>query len=599
MTTHPANSEVSQAAYPNAHAYPNTHAYSDAHAHPDSAAAAGRTAAARRADAELLSHARHLNRRRFLTVTGAAAALAFSTNLPAPSAVAAPARDADIDEEPFTLGIASGDPLPDSIVLWTRLAPKPYQADSGLAGEPVNVTWELAQDRNLSRVVDSGEVTAHPEYHYAVHVEVGGLDPATDYYYRFTTGSWTSPTGHTRTAPGPDMSPDALRFGVVSCQRYDQGYWTAYQHLAQEDLDAVLHLGDYLYEYPIDARGGARDYTDREIPKIYDRETVTLEDYRLRYSLYRTDPDLQAAHAAHAWIVTWDDHETENNYADDTPENDVPPEEFLVRRAAAYRAYWENMPLRRPQRPDGPDLLLYRRLRYGRLAQLDVLDTRQYRDDQANGDGWQVPNEESDDPARTITGATQERWLLDGWQESRAVWNLLPQQVVFARRRDRTEGPFPLSMDAWDGYPASRARVLAGADAAGLENLVVLTGDVHVHYAFDVHTNFDDPSDPSDPYDPSDPSDTAAKPVGVELVTTSISSGGDGARRPDNWEAVMAANPHLKFFDGRRGYLLLTLTTERLRADFRTLDKVTTPGAAISTAASSESLAGDPGLREL
>ncbi|MCK1796158.1 alkaline phosphatase D family protein [Streptomyces sp. XM4193] len=547
---------------------------------------AGRSAHAT-ADAELLSHARHLNRRRFLTVTGAAAALAFSTNLPAPTATAAPARETRLDTEPFTLGVASGDPLPDSVVLWTRLAPEPYEAGSGLSGKPVNVAWELARDRGFRRTVRSGEATAHPEYHWAVHVEPDGLEPATDYYYRFSTGSWTSPVGHTRTAPGPETDPGSLRFGVVSCQRYDQGYWTAFRHLAEEDLDAVLHLGDYLYEYPIDAKGGARDYTDRRIPPVYNRETVTLEDYRLRYSLYRTDPDLQAAHAAHAWIVTWDDHETENNYAGgvpEKPENNVPPEEFLVRRAAAYRAYWENMPLRRPQRPEGAELLLYRRLRYGSLAQLDVLDTRQYRDDQANGDGWKVPNEQSEDPRRTITGAGQERWLLDGWRDSGTVWNLVPQQTVFSRRRDRVQGPFPLSMDAWDGYPASRERVLAGAEAAGVANLVVLTGDVHVHYAFDIHRDFDD---------------TTSPPVGVELVTTSISSGGDGVRRPDNWEALMAANPHLHYFDGRRGYLLLTLTAERLRADFRTLERITTPGGAISTAVSFESAAGAPGLKAL
>lgn len=528
-----------------------------------------------------------MRRRRFLTVAGAAAALAFATNLPQTAQAARPARGDAIEEQPFTLGVASGDPRPDSVVLWTRLAPKPLEADSGLPPEPIAVTWEIAEDRAFHRVVGDGEVSAHPEFHHSVHIEAEELTPATDYYYRFRTGGWTSPVGHTRTAPAADADPAELRFGVVSCQRYDQGYWTAYRHLAEEDLDAVLHLGDYLYEYPIDARGGERGYTDREIPKIFDRETVTLQDYRLRYSLYRTDPDLRAAHAAHAWIVTWDDHETENNYAGGVPETSedgMPSDEFLIRRAAAYRAYWENMPLRAPQRPEGPDLLLYRRFRYGTLAQLDVLDTRQYRDDQAAGDGWKEPTEESKDPSRTITGATQERWLVDGWQESRAVWNLLPQQVVFSRRYDRVEGPRPVSMDAWDGYPASRERVLDGAESAGVENLVVLTGDVHVHYAFDITRDFDD---------------SDAKPVGVELVTTSLSSGSDGAERPDNWQTFIEANPHLKFYDGRRGYLLLTLDRDRLRADFRTVSHVTAPGAEISTAASFETRAGDPGLKKL
>ncbi|MBB1253049.1 alkaline phosphatase D family protein [Streptomyces alkaliterrae] len=537
------------------------------------------------ADRELRAYVRHLNRRRFLTVAGAASAIAFATNLPDTSRAVTPLPGAAIRKQPFTLGVASGDPLPGSVVLWTRLAPDPYQPDSGLPDRPVPVRWEIARDVGFRRRVGAGVATAHPEFHHSVHVEPDGLEPATTYYYRFLTGGWTSPVGRTRTAPGPDADPARLRFGVVSCQRYDQGHYTAYRHLAEEDLDAVLHVGDYLYEYPVKSTGGARGYPAGTLPAHFDRETMTLTDYRLRYSLYRRDPDLRAAHAAHPWIVTWDDHETENNYAGDIPEKpeeNLPPAEFLLRRAAAYRAYWENMPLRAPQRPEGPDLRLYRRLRYGRLAQLDVLDTRQYRDDQANGDGWKLPSPESEDPARTMLGATQERWLLDGWRESRAVWNLVPQQVVFARRRNRVAGPWPLSMDAWDGYPAARARVLRGAREAGVPNLVFLTGDVHVHYAFDVH------------HDPDRPDRGIAA---VELVTTSVSSGGDGARRPANWQTLTDANPHLRFYDGRRGYLLVTLDARRLRADFRTVDRVTTPGAEIGTAASFVCEAGAPGLR--
>ncbi|MGW4721464.1 alkaline phosphatase D family protein [Streptomyces sp. NPDC004291] len=531
---------------------------------------------------ELRDAARHFGRRRFLTVTGAAAALAFATQLPAAGAAAAAELDARrVTEDPFTLGVASGDPLPGSVLLWTRLAPRPFEPGGGLPDRRVPVHWELAHDERFRRTVRRGTATAHPEFRHTVHVEIEHLAPGRAYFYRFRVGAWTSPVGRTRTAPAPDARTTALSLAAVSCQAYHDGYFTAYRHLAEEDVDVVFHLGDYLYEYAVDATGGARSYTDRVLPAVFNRETLTLEDYRLRYALYKTDPDLRAAHAAHPFVVTWDDHETENNYAGDTPENTVPPEEFLLRRAAAYRAYWEHQPLRRPQLPDGPDMRLYRRLSFGRLAQFDILDTRQYRSDQAYGDGWQVPGSESEDPSRTLTGATQERWLLDGWRRSRARWNVLPQQVVFAERRDRATADFKLSMDSWDGYPASRQRILAGAEAAGVENLMVLTGDVHVSYGLDLKADFRDPS---------------SRTVGTEIVTTSITSGKDGADRPSNYDRLTQANPHLRFFNGRRGYTKVSLDRESARADFRTVPYVTTPGAPVTTAASFVTEAGNPGL---
>ncbi|MFF2780076.1 alkaline phosphatase D family protein [Streptomyces sp. NPDC058052] len=531
---------------------------------------------------ELRAAARHFGRRRFLTVTGAAAALAFATQLPAAGTAAAAELDGRrITEDPFTLGVASGDPHPGSVLLWTRLAPRPFEPGGGLPAERVSVHWELARDERFARPVRRGRATAHPEFGHTVHVEVEHLEPGREFFYRFRAGEWTSPTGRTRTAPAPWARPAGLRLGAVSCQAYHDGYFTAYRHLAEEDLDVVLHLGDYLYEYAVNATGGARAYTDRTLPAVFNRETITLEDYRLRYGLYKTDPDLRAAHAAHPFVVTWDDHETENNYAGGIPENGVPPEEFLLRRAAAYRAYWEHQPLRRPQLPEGPDMRLYRRLRFGRLAQFDILDTRQYRSDQAYGDGWQVPGPLSEDPSRTMTGAAQERWLLDGWRASDARWNVLPQQVVFAERRDRSTADFKLSMDSWDGYPASRGRILAGAESAGVENLMVLTGDVHVGYGFDLKADFRDPG---------------SRTVGTEIVATSIASGKDGADRPSNYDKLMQANPHLKFFNGRRGYVTVALTEESARADFRTVPYVTTPGAPVTTAGSFVTEAGDPGL---
>lgn len=527
-----------------------------------------------------------------------------------------------IDKDPFRLGVASGEPLAESVVLWTRLAPEPFVSDSGLPGEPVPLLWEAALDADFVDVVGTGEVSALPEEHHSVHVVAGGLAPATTYYYRFRTtggtgetGEWTSPVGRTRTAPPADTDPAgaSVRFGVVTCQAYHHGYFTPLKHLAaEEDVDAVVCVGDWLYEYGVTAQGSERKDPDLKLPAVFNKEAVTLEDYRLRYALYRTDPDLRAAHHAHPWIVTWDDHEVQNNYAGDVPADGTSSAKFRERRAAAYQAYYENMPLRPAQRPTGADLPLYRRLAFGRLVQLDVLDGRQYRDDQSEGDGWKVPTAETREPSRTLLGAEQESWLAAGWQASRAVWNVVAQGVVVCRRHNRLKGPYPVSMDAWDGYPAARDRFLAAFRTAHAEpesttpgrpaepaehaapaepaapaapasagNLVVLTGDVHVNYAMDIKEDFDDP---------------ASGNLGVELVTTSVSSNGNGADKPGDWDVFTQANPHLRFYNARRGYLMVTLGQERMRADFRTVSAVTTPGAPVRTAASFVSLNGEPGL---
>ncbi|MGW6059349.1 alkaline phosphatase D family protein [Streptomyces sp. NPDC055189] len=541
------------------------------------------TPAGQQDTAELRAAASHVGRRRFLTVTGAAAALAFATNLPTAGAASAAELDGrKIAKDPFTLGVASGDPQPGSVLLWTRLAPSPYEPGNGLPAQRVVVQWEVAHDARFRRIARRGFVTAHPEYNHSVRVAVDHLDFGRTYYFRFKTGQWISETGRTRTAPAAGGKVSSLKLAAVSCQAYHDGYFTAYKHLAQDDVDVVFHLGDYLYEYAVNSVGGARNYTDRTLPALYNRETQTLEDYRLRYALYKSDPDLRAAHAMHPFVVTWDDHEAENNYAGDLDENGNPPAEFLIRRAAAYRAYWENLPLRSPQQPTGPDLQLYRRLKWGNLAQFDVLDTRQYRSDQAYGDGSDIPGPESTDPKRTLTGATQERWLIDGWRRSRALWNVVPQQVNFSQRKLDLNPVAKVSMDAWDGYPASRDRVLAGAASAGIENLMVLTGDVHVGYAYDIKKDFDEP---------------ASKTVGTEIVATSIASGKDGADKPANWDTYTKANPHMKFYNGRRGYVTVDLGKDSARADFKTVSAVTKPGAPITTAASFVTEAGDPGLK--
>ncbi|MFG2457665.1 alkaline phosphatase D family protein [Streptomyces sp. NPDC048523] len=537
---------------------------------------------AQRHDPELRAAARHFGRRRFLTVTAAAAALAFGTHLPARGAAGSRELDAArIDSDPFTLGVASGDPLPGSVLLWTRLAPAPFEPDGGLPQQYVVVQWEMASDASFGAPVRSGTAVAYPEYHHTLHVDVDGLEPDRVYYYRFKAGTWMSETGRTRTAPAATAEAASLTYAAVSCQAYHDGYYTAHRHLSQDDVDVVLHLGDYLYEYAVNSVGGQRAYTDRKLPALFNRETMTLEDYRLRYALFKSDPDLRAVHAAHPFVVTWDDHEAENNYAGAVSENDDPPEEFLLRRAAAYRAYWENQPLRAAQQPTGPDAQLYRRLQWGTLAQFDVLDTRQYRSDQVYASTKHSGGPLQDDPARTMTGAAQESWLIDGWRASQALWNVLPQQVCFSQRKlDLTSEPL-MSMDAWDGYRASRRRILDGAKSAGVENLVVMTGDVHVAYAFDIKDDFEDP---------------ASKTLGTEFTATSVTSGRDGAERPPTWDTYLKANPHLKFYDGRRGYVKVTLDRQKARADFRTVSAVTTPGAPITTAASFVTEAGNPGI---
>jgi alkaline phosphatase D len=420
-------------------------------------------------------------RRRFLTITGAAVALAFTTRLPG---VGTAAASGPPPADPFTLGLASGDPLPDAVVLWTRLAPDPFDPFGGMPERMVPVQWQVAADERFSRVVRSGIAMARPEYGHAVHVDVRGLQPGRQYHYRFRSGRHLSPVGRTKTAPSASSAPSSLRFAVVSCQMWNDGHFTAYRHLAAEDLDLVVHLGDYLYEYGVSPDGGHRGVP---LPAEFARETDTLDRYRLQHALYKTDPDLQAAHAALPFLATWDDHEVDNDYADEVPE--VPAmggttEDFLVRRANAYRAYWEHMPLRAVAEPVGPDMQLYRRLSFGDLAAFNVLDTRQYRSDQAWSDGI---DGDRFAPGRTMLGDEQERWLLDGLTRSQARWNVLAQQVKMGRL-DQDPGPAEdLSMEAWDGYPASRQRILDVVAGDRVRNPVVLVGDVHRNYGSGTH----------------------------------------------------------------------------------------------------------------
>jgi alkaline phosphatase D len=343
------------------------------------------------------------------------------------------------------------------VVLWTRLAPQPLLADGGMPARAVPVDRQVGADPGLGRIVRAGTVLAQPAEAHSVHVEVEGLEPARTWWYRFRAAGELSPVGRTRTLPAPGSSPGGLALAVVSCQHFEHGYYSAYQHLAHEDLDLVLHLGDYLYETaPADGQ-----------PRRHIGPAPTdLASYRLRHALYRTDPDLQAAHAAVPFVLTWDDHEVENDYADDQSERFDPPVAFIRRRAAAYRAYWEHLPLRRRSRPLASAARLYRRVRFGDLAELSVLDTRQYRDDQpcdGNGVGRGqvlVGCRERLDPRRSLLGDQQRRWLLAGLERSRACWNVIAQQLLMAELELQPGPGLAYGSDGWDGYAADRTRIL-------------------------------------------------------------------------------------------------------------------------------------------
>lgn len=481
--------------------------------------------------------------------------------------------------EVFTLGVASGDPASDGFVLWTRLAVEPLAEDGtgGMPAKAIPVEWELAEDERFTRVVRRGQAEAAPEMGHSVHVELDGLRPDREYFYRFRALGALSPTGRTRTAPLPGaMSPLTMAF--ASCAQYEHGYFTAYRHLGEEEPDLVLHLGDYQYEHK------AGDY---EIPGGNPREhvgpeTKTLANYRQRHAQYKTDPDLQFAHAVAPWVVVWDDHELENNWADDIPEEPGKPgPEFLERRQAAFQAYYENMPLRRRSVPSGIDMRLYRRINWGGLATLHMLDTRQYRDDQVGDDEFGMDDPERLNPKRSITGAEQERWLLQGFRQSQARWDVLGQQVMFSEIDYVNGSDEGYNPDGWDGYVGSRRRVAQGWQQAQVRNPVVLTGDVHANWANNI------------------PDRERSRTIGSELVTTSITSGGDGsAELTDEEKGYLRDNPHVQMYNNQRGYVRARISAEEIRADYRIVPYVTEEGADVRTHASFVIEDGTPGLNK-
>ncbi len=494
-----------------------------------------------------------------------------------------------VASDPFTLGVASGDPLTDSVILWTRLFPTEPLADE-LSDVDIEVGWQVAADAEMSDVVASGVGTAVAALGHSVHVDANGLAPDTEYFYRFMLDGFETAPARTRTFAAPGTTPERFRFAFSSCQNWEQGYYAAYRELVEQgDIDAFVFLGDYIYEY---ATGGYADERGRTTGQDFECETV--EQYRERYALYRTDPLLQAAHALVPWIITWDDHEVDNDYAAASSEEDAEREAFLARRAAGYQVWYEHMPVRLDP-PDGPDYDIYRSFAHGDLVQFYVLDTRQYRADQQRsapfvevlGSAVQVRDEElAASPDQTMLGVAQRDWLLDSVASSTAIWDVLAQQVfMFGGNAVVDAEPPVVVVDTWDGYAGEREAVLTALSSTA-DNLVVLSGDFHSAAVADLRA---------------DPFDRSLPVIGAEFMASSISSSffDDDAVVAQLVEAALSANPHLKWFDAQRGYTVCEVTPERWLSTYRTVTDQFDEDSAVVDATMWEVIAGTPGVTQV
>jgi len=430
------------------------------------------------------------------------------------------------------------------------------------------VRWEIGEDDALRKVVASGEALAEAEWAHSVHVDVKGLQPERPYWYRFTVGGAQSLIGRSRTAPLASATTARLRFAFASCQQYEQGYYGAYRHMVADDLDLAVFLGDYIYE----SSWGREHVRKHEAP-----EPNTLADYRARHALYKSDPDLQAAHAAMPWLVTWDDHEVDNDYADDRPEDGMERAQFLERRAAAYRAYYEHMPLPARMRPEGPNMRIHTQVGWGSLARFFVVDTRQYRSWQACPRPGRTGGSNTLDigkcprlgiETRSMLGRAQERWLDSGFRDSRAAWNVVAQTTTMAQF-DQLPGPGRRAWtDGWDGYPAARERLLRSAVDRQLKNPVVIGGDVHSFNICELKLDFDAEKSPV---------------VASEFVGTSITS---QAWSQDRMRQYLPDNPHILYaHSAYRGYTRMEITPKLLKADLRAMETVQRRDAPCSTLA--------------
>ncbi|WP_199803322.1 alkaline phosphatase D family protein [Erythrobacter rubeus] len=470
---------------------------------------------------------------------------------------------------PFQLGVASGEPEPDGFVIWTRLAPEPFEIGYGMPSAAVEVEWQVGADERMQEVVAWGTALARPELGHSVHVEVGGLQPARPYWYRFVAGRERSAIGRSKTAPALGQPTEQMRFAIAGCQNYEQGYYTAHRHLAREEPDFVFCYGDYIYEGRGNRFRNRRDGPVETVRQHFGDEIYSLDDYRRRYAQYKMDVDLQAAHAAAPWFMTWDDHEIDNNWAANLDQDDTPPVAFDLRRQMAMQAYYENMPLRPSALPVGPAMQLYRQARFGDLLDLNLLDTRQYRTNQPCGDRWVENCEEIESRDAEMLGRRQESWLAEKLRGTSSRWQVLAQQVMMMDL-DRTPGEgHNQNTDSWAGYRTPRERILQQIRDAGLKSAIILTGDEHQNYAGQVHLDGKRP---------------LAEPIANEFVSTSISSGGDGEDQRERTKGIQEENPaSLKWHNSQRGYVLCDVSPTQWVTEFKTLNRVTERGGTIGT----------------
>jgi len=484
-------------------------------------------------------------------------------------------------EAPFALGVASGYPEADGFMIWTRLIIDPTRGDGGIDPVRIRINWEVANDEKFSQVVAQGMDFLVPAWAHSTRVEVRGLNPDRWYYYRFIAGNETSPVGRARTAPLPKDIPARLKFAFTNGQHYEQGYFGAYRHMIADDPDLIVFLGDYIHESSV-KEGAVRRHGSGE--------PATLADYRVRHALYREDADLRAAHAAVPWMLTWNDHEVQEGYAADSPQGKLPLEQFMARRVAAYRAYYEHLPLRERMRPNGPAMRLYVQMGWGSLARFYLLDTRQYRSPQpcppeGRRSGGNVVDvsacKDLEDVQRTMLGRQQARWLEEALELSPARWNVIGQPLLMAQFDRKSGRGRKAWTDGWDGYPIARKRLLAFLQDKRTANPVVIGGGAHAFAVANLHRHFDPP---------------LSRLVASEFTSSSVSAVLVGEGTGDRVNDLLNKNPHVKFADGRhRGYVRVQVTPKQWRADLRAMESVAKPDAACNTLASFVVADGQPG----
>ncbi|MFL6707476.1 MAG: alkaline phosphatase D family protein [Massilia sp.] len=470
---------------------------------------------------------------------------------------------------PFSLGVASGSPLPDSVILWTRILADPLNA-AATPSVALSVRWEVAEDEAFKRIAAKGSATALPALAHSVHVDAKGLQPGRWYWYRFMLGDAVSPIGRTRTAPAATEMPAMLKLAVASCQHWEFGSYAAHRHIAASAPDLVAFVGDYIYEWGPYRLG-------HPAKAVRTDESLTLENYRARYAQYKSDRDLQAAHHAAPWIVTWDDHEVANDYT-----SDVDPRGsagFLARRAAAYQAFYEHMPIRLPERADYAKYRIFQRFDWGQLARFHVLDDRQYRAHHACNLGSVSRRDcaELTDPARSMLGGEQEAWLEQGLKTSKARWNIIAQQTLMAQ-----SGRERVWTDGWDGYPAARTRLFEALAASQAANPLVVSGDVHSFFASELRRDFDRPVSNANPV------------LAAEFCGTSVTS---SSRAQERTQKMVDANPHIHYGrSDKRGFILMAVTPTGASASFMGLDDVHDAASAVVALANFKVTAGRAGI---